>query len=207
MLLLLIGLQAIPYRNYTTQAYPPILWVRLDALMWGCLIYQFSCSSLYRKLEPTFCRFRIVRPTDQRPANLLLDRNSKGDPGSVWLGNKVESQIALVSAALVFLASFDRGYVLPLPGRFKSILDWIGERSYGLYLIHTLLMFAVHESWLKWFSDYAANPHYVYAVAIALLLPTLAELNFLILESPMRRVGVRLAGRILDRSESSSLSR
>ncbi len=43
VLLLLILLQAIPDRPI--KGY---LWfVRLDALMWGSLIYQFSCSVMY----------------------------------------------------------------------------------------------------------------------------------------------------------------
>src|SRR5262249_36156285 len=58
LLVLLILLQALPDRSIT--AHPYLWYTRLDALMWGCLIYQFSRSPMYSRLEPVLCRNRIV---------------------------------------------------------------------------------------------------------------------------------------------------
>ena len=58
ILVALIVVQALPNRSFTAN---PYLWAtRLDALMWGCLISQFFGSAAYWKLDPKFCRHRIV---------------------------------------------------------------------------------------------------------------------------------------------------
>lgn len=200
--LVLIFLQAIPNRMIGTQPHPSLLWVtRLDALMWGCLIYQFSCTEFYRKLEPTFLRFRLVAIAVNIGLIYCLIEIPKGTNGPL-IGYRIESQAALVSAGLVFLASFDRGYVLPLPGPLKSGLAWIRSRSYALYLIHLPLFGILSETWFGW--SPTTDPRYFYAVMIPLLLPALAELNFRLVETPLRRKGAQIAKQMLARPDGNT---
>ncbi|MET0677459.1 MAG: acyltransferase [Bradyrhizobium sp.] len=205
--LALIYLQSIPDRSIGTDPHPGYLWVtRLDALMWGCVIYLFSRSALYWKLEPIFCRYRIVALAINFALIYCLVEIPKGSFG-YYIGYKGESQIALTSAALVFLASFDRGYVLPIPRVLQSVLAWIGGRSYGIYLIHIAMMGITKEIWLRalpWFGENPPNQHYVYAAMLLVLVPLAAELNFRFVETPIRRMGVRIADRILAKSRETS---
>jgi peptidoglycan/LPS O-acetylase OafA/YrhL len=203
ILLLLIFLQAIPDRSISGPL-PGYLWVtRLDALMWGGLVYQFSCSSLYRKLEPVFCRFRIVALAINVALIYLLLKLTT-DQFRPYVGSRAESQVALVSAALVFLASFERGYVLPVPRWLQAVLAWIGQRSYGIYLIHIMVFGFAKELWLRSLPLLGEDPttrRYFYAAVIIVLTPLLAELNFWYVEKPWRDRGKRIANRILAKPE------
>lgn len=203
MLLLLIFLQFLPDRSLGGAPYPSLLWAtRLDALMWGWLIYRLSRARIYRYLEPIFCRNRLVALIISALLIYVLCEIPKGTFGP-WIGHRMESQIAIVSAALVFLASFERNYILPLPGFLKVTLAWIGARSYGLYLIHLPMFGIVYEIWFRLshvFNLSAIDPRYFYAVSLLIALPGLAQLNFLFIETPLRRVGARLSNKILQRS-------
>jgi peptidoglycan/LPS O-acetylase OafA/YrhL len=196
--LLLIYLQSIPYRSLCNDL-PKLLWTtRLDALMWGILIFKFSRSALYWKLEPKFLRFWPAALAINAALIFALVQIPKGELG-YWLGYaKMESQIALASAGLVLLASFQRGYVLPLFGWLKAVLEWIGARSYAIYLIHPPAFNVTHEVWFRFGSPPKDLMVYVaMALLVAVLTFGLAELNFRFVETPLRKRGVRIANRIL----------
>jgi peptidoglycan/LPS O-acetylase OafA/YrhL len=53
--------------------------------------------------------------------------------------------VALVAAVLVFLAGLDRGLVLDISG-LTAPLEWLGSRSYALYLVHPLALRLVLEA-------------------------------------------------------------
>lgn len=198
--LLLIFLQALPDRSQHDSPYPSYFWAtRTDALMWGCLIYQFSRSIAYRKLEPTFLQYRIAVLLVNAVLLYLLVTIPRGAFESL-IGYKVETAVALVSAAWVFLASFDKAYVLPLPFPFRAVLAWVGSRSYGIYLIHIPVLGLTHEISLRYaqfLGEKAYDFRYVQALMIFVLLLILAELNFRFVESPLRRKGANLAKRIM----------
>jgi peptidoglycan/LPS O-acetylase OafA/YrhL len=198
--LLLIFLQAIPDRSLPATGFPSYLWMtRTDALLWGCLIYQFSRSKTYWKLEPTIFRYRIVAFVAAAALLYCLIEIPKGAFGFI-VGHKIETFVALTSAGLVLLASYDRGYILPLPKLLSAALEWIGSRSYGIYLIHLPLFGIVQELWLRYshfLGAHPPDPRYFYAPMILILLPILAELNFRFVESPLRRRGTQLANRIM----------
>ena len=196
VLLMLIVFLVLPERSMATH---PFLWfTRLDAIMWGCLIYQLSRSASYGRFEPTPCRNRAVALIANAAliALLIVVPILRNYHQPTFLGLRVESIVAVVSAALVFLASFERGYVLPLSARLKAGLAWIGSRSYGIYLIHIPLYGIIKESLGR-----SAMPELPYnaccAVLVLALLPTLAELNFRYVETPLRRKGKELARQMM----------
>jgi peptidoglycan/LPS O-acetylase OafA/YrhL len=199
LLLFLIYLQSIPDRSLGGKP-TSLLWVtRLDALMWGCLIYQFSLTRVYRLIEPKFLRFPPLAFAIAAILVYCLIIIPKGRLGPLF-GYKIETQVALASAALVFLASYGQGYVLPLAGPFKAVFAWIGSRSYALYLVHLPVFGILSETWFR-IGPANADPRYFYAVSIAILVPTLAELNFRLLETPLRERGARIARRILNQPD------
>jgi peptidoglycan/LPS O-acetylase OafA/YrhL len=201
-LLLLILLQTIPDRSLHGAEIPNYFWVtRLDALMWGCLIYLFSRSQAYKRFEPKILRFRPLAFAVSAALIYCLIEIPK-ETFQSYLGDRLESQIALVCAGLVFLASFDRGYALPPPGLLKDVFEWIGSRSFAIYLVHIPLFGYLRETWSRFsylLGEHPPDKRYFYAIAFPLLLVLLAELNFRLLETPLRRKGKALALRILDR--------
>jgi peptidoglycan/LPS O-acetylase OafA/YrhL len=206
VLIALIFAQAFPNRSWEGQTNlslieHPYLWAtRLDALMWGCLISQFCGSPAYHKLEPKFCRRRIVALAINAVLLFLLVNL----PHAYHLEPhfRTDSTVALVSAGLVFLASYEAGYILPVPRRLQAMLAWIGSRSYGIYLIHIPVFGFIQDMGFRaWhlIPEQAAEPwfRFVYALAAIVLIPIAAELNFRFVETPLRRKGKQLADRIM----------
>ena len=113
--------------------------------MWGCLIYRFSRSAIYWRLEPAILRYRVLAFAASAALIFVLIETPKGSFGPV-VGFRVETYVALASAGLVLLASYDRGYALPMPWPFGAVFKWIGTRSYGIYLIHLPMFGIVRKS-------------------------------------------------------------
>jgi peptidoglycan/LPS O-acetylase OafA/YrhL len=200
VLLALIPVQAFPDRSMTVH---PYLWnTRCDALMWGCLISQFRGSAPYGKWEPKFCR----RPIIALSINAVLIFLLINLPHAYHLmpNFRAESAEALVSAALVFLASYNAGYVLPVSRSLRVVLAWIGSRSYGIYLIHVAVFGLILDVGFRgWhlIPEHATEPWYrfIYVLAALVFIPIVAELNFRFVETPLRRKGKQLAQRIMAR--------
>ncbi|MEE8618315.1 MAG: hypothetical protein V3S86_03480, partial [Nitrosomonadaceae bacterium] len=80
----------------------------------------------------------------------------------------------------------------------KSIFLWIGSRSYGLYLIHIPTYYMTYELWFR-----IAGPDFgiTYTTLLLLtaipLLCVLTEINFRLVEVPLRRKGAAIANRMI----------
>jgi peptidoglycan/LPS O-acetylase OafA/YrhL len=111
---------------------PWIAALRTAALLWGVLLSLAERSPAYRALEPRW----LLRSAWLRLAVtgallfLLVHDHGPGVSQRFDIGN-----IALIAAALVWLASYDRGYICPWHWP-KPVLLWVGSRSYVLYLCH-----------------------------------------------------------------------
>jgi len=80
---------------------------------------------------------------------------------------------------------------------------WFGSRSYALYLIHIPAFFVTREIWFR-----IEPPGTVFtgaftlrfALTASVLLLTFTELNYRLVEVPLRRRGARIAERIARRA-------
>ncbi len=198
VLLGFILVQAFPDRSIYGH---PYLWnTRCDALMWGCLISIFCGSAAYCKWEPKFCRRRTVALSINAALIFLLINL----PHAYHLvpNFRAESVEALASAGLVFLTSYQAGYVLPISRPLRAALAWIGSRSYGIYLIHIAVFGFIQDMGFRGWHivpEHATQPWYrfVYVLAALVLVPIAAELNFRFVETPLRRKGKDFAKRIM----------
>ncbi len=174
---------------------------RLDALMWGILIFLFSRSPQYRLFEPVFLRHARGKTL---ALNLLLFY-LLGAIGAQMIQMPIAiGLIAIVSALLVLLASYEGGYICNVPG-CAGVLGWLGARSYALYLIHVPVYRLCHEAWSRHAATvgHAFDSTYTLRLLLSalLLLIVLAELNFRFIEEPLRRRGAMIAARRLNDAE------
>jgi peptidoglycan/LPS O-acetylase OafA/YrhL len=175
--------------------------LRSDALMLGVLLAVWSRTPSYRLFEPTGLKGRA--PIGLAILVLLtLFLAVVGSPELTIVSFQV-GLVALVSAALVFVASYDQDYLMP-PGPVKQVMLWFGSRSYAIYLIHIPAFFLAREIWFR-IEPPGTIFNGTFTLRLALtgfgLLLVLTELNYRLVEVPLRRRGVRIAQRIEQRVE------
>jgi peptidoglycan/LPS O-acetylase OafA/YrhL len=117
--------------------------------------------------------------------------------------------IALVSAAIVFLASFNAGYIPKIP-LVSPILIWLGARSYGTYLLHVFAYRVSYEIWHRYaeMNERVLDGRFTLRLVLtaALLTIILAQLNYKLIETPLRKKGVLLARARLATAETENTS-
>lgn len=174
---------------------PILMVVRTDALALGILLAMWSAQPSYVRWEPTFLR----RPWAGISVLLVLALAlSVMATDRFTFTNYRIGAIAVLSAVLVWLASYNRDYLLPA-GRLKSLMSWVGSRSYGIYLIHIPAYLLVREFTFRLQAAQLPNPagHPILTLLLAgALIVLLSELNYRFVEMPMRNRGAALVKRL-----------
>jgi peptidoglycan/LPS O-acetylase OafA/YrhL len=179
----------------------PLWGVRTDALMFGVLIAATRSAPIVKLLEP-----RVLARTQWSivvlAAGLFLLATL---PYTLAIVPFYTGLVAIVSAVLVFVASFDRGYTFP-EGIIKDVLVYVGTRSYALYLVHNPMYFLTREFAFRLFPGVQFDASYaVLFVAIAVPLSLgCAEATYRLIETPLRTTGRTLAASFAGRRRRSS---
>jgi peptidoglycan/LPS O-acetylase OafA/YrhL len=173
---------------------PLAMMLRSGAVALGVLLAIWSRHPSYQQCRPEFLgRFRVARiaALTLGVAFLLSLGSSQLLIVPFFLG-----PVALISAMLVWIASYDRGY-LWRPGRSRRVMEVIASRSYSLYLVHIPVYFGMHEMWFRLYSmQNPSRPQALIYLAIMLVpLIALTELNHRLIEKPLRERGRILASR------------
>ena len=170
---------------------------RFGGLILGVLLAIFSRSPSYRWVEPIGLHGHRWIALSLFMLLLLTLSTVLGSEMKVVGGPLKYDLVALPAALLVLLASYDRGYLLP-PGLLRTLLVWIGERSYALYLIHIPAYYLSREMLLG--SSLAGDTqtqqwinHGLLSVALMLLL---SEFSYRLIEMPWLRRGHQLIARL-----------
>jgi peptidoglycan/LPS O-acetylase OafA/YrhL len=101
--------------------------------------------------------------------------------------------LAVPGAILVWLAALDRGLVLEVPGLRRG-LEWIGARSYALYLVHeTSLRCVIEANARGLLPRWCARPAVVEAIGVTLAI-ALAHVCYRAIERPLAEYGRAAAG-------------
>jgi peptidoglycan/LPS O-acetylase OafA/YrhL len=173
---------------------------RSDGLLLGVLLAIWSQRPSYRLFEPTALK--------ERPAlrilvlAILLIALAAIGSDHLHIVSFPFGIVAVISASLVWIASYDRAYLFP-DGWIKAAFLWIGSRSYALYLIHIPAYRAAREIWFRLEPKGTMfGPDYTLRLGVTafVLLVVLAELNYRLVEMPLRRKGARIATRIAQRT-------
>jgi len=171
-----------------------ILWyVRTDALALGAILALSRDSRIYQTMEPRFLSNGWAATAALSILVVALPL-VQGLDASISFWNGIVSVICVV---IVYIASFDKSYILP-NSALKRVLVYLGSRSYAIYLIHIPAYRLTREIWARIVSDPSMiDGKYTFrfvVTAIALIL-VLSEINYRLIETPLRQYGVRVANR------------
>ncbi|MCU1748133.1 acyltransferase family protein [Pseudomonas sp. 6D_7.1_Bac1] len=188
-LLALVAVQLFTLRT------PILMVVRTDALALGVLLAMWSAQPGYVRWEPTFLRrpwvgVSVLLAIAVALSVLATDRFT-------FINSRIGA-IAVLSAVLVWVASYNRDYLMPA-GLLKSLMTWIGSRSYGIYLIHIPAYSLVRELIFRLQAAGLPSPagHPILTILIAGgVIVLLSELNYRFVEMPMRNRGAALVKRL-----------
>jgi peptidoglycan/LPS O-acetylase OafA/YrhL len=172
---------------------PTLLWFfRSDALLLGVLLALSMDSPIRQNLEPVWLR-RCPWVGNALFAIVLCGYFSATKFSTV-VGT---GGLALLAAGFVWIASYDRGYLMP-DGWLKSGLMWIGTRSYSIYLWHIPVVRILLEIRYRFVGNAPMQVnHYAPFTLLAFLTVCMAaDVTYRFVETPMRRVGRRVADRI-----------
>jgi len=190
LIVVLSVLIAVQFFIHRPQVPLNSLWYfRSDGLAWGVLIAiantyperLFLTSKLMSNFPARACVFTML-------VILLVGMPSTGLPMATGL-------VAAMGAALVYLGSKDRNYFSVGPV-LSPVLEWIGGRSFGIYLIHLPAFGLTH--WIL-SSEHTGitiykDKHTLLFVGVAFCITCcLSEANYQLLEKPFRRYGRKWA--------------
>lgn len=170
---------------------------RTDGLCLGALLAIWARGSTYRLFEPTILRSRPLWRA-LVPLLLLALFGAVNSP-SLHIVAFVSGIGALLCAALVWLASFEQGYVVRAGSLPQRLLAWVGSRASVIYLAHIPAYLMAREIWFRLdpLSLTAQPPHQLRFLLTALALLLLAsELNYRLVETPLRRIRPALVARL-----------
>lgn len=153
---------------------PLLMVLRTDALAIGVLLALASLQPGYARWNPT-----LLGVLASEAYSLV----------AVRIG-----AIALLCGLLVWIASYDRDYLLS-NGPLKRLLVWVGARSYAIYLIHIPAFYLSRELCFRLGWDAGERPLSLLGTSLVLIV-VLSELNYRFVESPCRDLGSRLVKRL-----------
>lgn len=142
LLLLLIAIQFPLMRSpFGDIAARYLAYFRIDSFAWGVLLYMMVDTEPYRRFEP----FILGRSKSiALLISLILIFLMLAIHSQFYIWAPSMGFIAMVAACLVWLASYDRGYIFGYSG-MSPIMIWLGSRSYAIYLIRWPMLKVVNE--------------------------------------------------------------
>ncbi|WP_166216960.1 acyltransferase family protein [Pseudomonas atagonensis] len=196
VLIALIAVQFPLDRNgFGTPPAPMLFSFRLDAMMWGILLCLFTRTSLYKDIEPVALSGSLFK----RLGITLFLLYMLGAIAGQMIGVPIAvGLIAVTALILVWLSSYQKGYIY-CPAILSGLGQWLGSRSYALYVIH---MFAYHlstEIWSRVASERGVPLGAEFTVELLLtsfaIMVICSELNYRFVEMPLRRRGAEISRR------------
>jgi peptidoglycan/LPS O-acetylase OafA/YrhL len=157
-------------------------------LILGVLIAFWKQHPSYRFSEPCFLRHGYCSLPLVGLCVLLLATV----PASREVAPFSTGLLAIISGALVLIASYDKNYILP-PCRFKAAMVWLGSRSYSIYLIHVTCHSFIMELKKSAGIGEGSLTSVVLTLACIPIILFVAEANYRLIETRCRHIGRRLA--------------
>lgn len=169
---------------------------RCDGLLYGCLVYFLSTQSWFNYLVVRF-EGNILNSI----ITLLLVFVLSGVTALGFSNNVVIPLVCLLSALMVALAAMEKN-IITVFAPFSTILNYLGSRSYSLYIVHFPMMVCTQEIIYRlsryYQFDINANLTFYYLLLVSALTLFSSEILYKYIEIPFIR-----RGRVL--SDSSNI--
>jgi peptidoglycan/LPS O-acetylase OafA/YrhL len=202
----LILLITFVLRPFTTPSFESVdfkLWplfttpshLRFDALFAGCLtaLIHLKYSDRFKKwISNNLILSRII---------VLLCLFGVATFGAILPNFQLTGYptIVLCSSTLVLIAASNK-HLIPTLG-VPKVFNWIGKRSYSIYLFHMIAIRSVNEFWFRMYGMEEAelsNTQGAIGLFSALLLTVIiVEILFRLLETKSIKIGQNISNRIL----------
>lgn len=172
----------------------PVLWAfRTDAIALGVLLALWQNHSSYQRAKPVFLKNGLLCG-----ALLLLIVVVLAAITIPVAPIPFAMGITSVGACLlVWAASYNENYFTRWKS-VESICEYIGSRSYAIYLVHFIVLFAVRHFMFSPINSEVKTNYDTFSVAsyvsiFLIFTLTLSELNYRFIETPLRLRGERLS--------------
>lgn len=184
-------LGAIVIAQLISTRSPMLMAFRTDAIALGVLLAIWSSHTSYRIFKPQILhkygagKFLLV---------LLLVCMSALGSSSLNIVQVKVGLIAISSAILVWAASYNDN-LLCLDNITKKLLAWLGARSYAIYLTHIPAFFLIREAYSTLYPEISLAPlkTLIFIITATLIITILSELNYKLIEQPLRKRGRTIA--------------
>lgn len=195
-LITLIAVQFPLDRNAFGAAPASMLFsFRLDAMMWGILLCLFTRTSLYKEIEPVTLGGSLFK---RLGITLFLLYMLGAIAGQLIVTPIAVGLLAITALILVWLSSYQKGYIY-CPAILSGLGQWLGSRSYALYVVHVFAYHLSTEIWTRVASERGVELGSELTVQLLLtsfaIMVVCSELNYRFVETPLRRRGAEIARR------------
>lgn len=193
LLLALISIQFFIHRQDTY-----LMNFRLDSISWGVVLSIFYMDSKTFRFEPKVLKNKASSLALTAIALIYLMFSIPYFHESRFM----VGMLAFISAILVFVASFNKGYIY-CPKTLRKALLWVGSRSYAIYVIHMPVIYFIQESTIRYYITIGQPPSKTLSLCLAMTTMTIlitglvVELNFRIIEKPFRNYGRKIASKFM----------
>ena len=173
-----------------------MMGLRCDGMLLGVLLAIWSRQPSYQLARPEFLQKLPLKGV--LPLLVILGCLVMLGSDEMRIATHRMSVIALLCAMLVWLASYNDN--LFMPAHLRDLFCWLGARSYAIYLIHIPAFFLTREIWTRMNPGSVAGPEqflpYVFTAGVLILV--LSDLNYRLVEQPLRHRGRSIANGIMN---------
>lgn len=171
------------------------LFSRVDGMLLGVCIAILKNHSVYQVVEPKFLSSKIksfVGAIALISFTVLAPAFGGVAPASMTI-------VTILCGAIIFTCSYGKGYLFS-DSILRKILAVVGTRSFAIYLIHNPVYWATRELWYR---IEGPNTHFSsfytlrFSLTAGISLIILSELNYRLLETPLRKHGIAKAKEFL----------
>jgi peptidoglycan/LPS O-acetylase OafA/YrhL len=169
---------------------------RCDGLIYGCLLYFASTRAWFSSVRVSLGRRRYVGCVLATILALVL-----GSVTALDFSNTVlVPVVSLLSVLLVFMAICEAG-LLNFPQPLQALLDYIGKRSYSLYLVHLPMFYLTTELMFRYTRvrgiSIGQDLSAAYTLLMLCLVVIVTECLYRFVELPMIARGKRVSASIM----------
>lgn len=186
-------------RPFTHGGYFTFMYthVRCDGLIYGCLIYYLSECNWFSSIK---IKVNHANRIYWNLVMVLLVLILAAIPGLGFSINLIVPLACIIASLLVISAVFNVGILL-FPPPLQIIFNYIGSRSYALYIVHFPIFALTHEIFSYIFKNSTNSLHHlttIYMTCTLVALFLVSEFLHKYIEIPLMEKGKRISAEIIN---------